>query len=695
MSRITDIFGMNVFNDVVMKERLPKPIYRELRESVDNDIPLSMNVANVVASAMKNWAIENGATHFAHWFLPLTGVNAEKHDSFLTPKGDGTVIMEFSGKNLIKGESDGSSFPSGGIRATFEARGYTSWDPTSFAFIKEKTLCIPTAFAAYGGEALDEKTPLLRSMDAFNTQAMRIMKIFGLDDVSKVMTSVGAEQEYFLIDQKVWEERPDLIYTGRTVLGAKPPKRQELDDHYFGAIKPRVKAFMEDLNEELWKLGIYAKTEHNEVAPAQHELAPVYADINIALDQNQLTMEMMRKVARQHDMVCLLHEKPFAGINGSGKHVNWSASTDTGINMLDPGDNPKKNMIFMLTLVAVIQAVDDYQDLLRASVASAGNDHRLGGNEAPPAIMSVFLGDEIGYIVDQIIKGEEIHMAGDNLFELGATALPIFKRDTTDRNRTSPFAFTGNKFEFRMPGSEQSIGDVCTVLNTIIAESLRQYADELEGTEDLAGDLRKLIRSVLTKHERIIFNGDNYTDEWVAMAEERGLLNLTSAAQAAVYLDKQKNVEVFARHGVLSAAELHARYEVKLENYAKLINIEALTMLDMTRKFIAPAVSAYSASLADAALAKKELGINTDAEVKVLSRIADLASVLGDQIEDLSDAVAASGDIKDSAEQALFFHDQVIPKMTVLRETADELEVHTSKEYWPFPSYGDLLFSVQ
>ena len=694
MSRITDIFGTMVFNDVVMRERLPKPIYRELRESIDNDIPLSMNVANVVASAMKNWAIENGATHFAHWFLPLTGANAEKHDSFLNPKEDGTVIMEFSGKNLIKGEPDGSSFPSGGIRATFEARGYTSWDPTSYAFIKEKTLCIPTAFAAYGGEAMDEKTPLLRSMDAFNKQAMRIMKIFGLDDVKNVNTSVGAEQEYFLIDESVWRERPDLIYTGRTVFGAKPPKRQELDDHYFGAIKPRVKAYMEELDEELWKLGIYAKTEHNEVAPGQHELAPVYSGSNVALDQNQLTMEMMRKVARRHGMVCLLHEKPFAGVNGSGKHVNWSASTDTGINMLEPGDNPKKNMLFMLTLIAVIQAVDDYQDILRASVASAGNDHRLGGNEAPPAIISIFLGDEIGYIVDQIIKGEEIHMEGDRLFELGATALPIFKKDSTDRNRTSPFAFTGNKFEFRMPGSEQSIGDVCTVMNTIIAESLRQYADELEGTEDLAGDLRKLIRKVLTKHQRIIFNGDNYTDEWVAMAEERGLLNLTSAAEAALAMDKQKNLDLFTRHGVFSEIEFRARSHVQLENYSKLVNIEALTMIDMARKEIVPAVSAYSSALADAALSKKELGVSIEAELKILRKIADLAAVLGDKIENLETAVIESGDISETADEAIFFHDTVLPRMTELRLVADELEIYTSKEYWPFPSYGDLLFSV-
>ncbi len=694
MSRVTEMFGSMVFNDAVMRERLPKATYKALKDSIENGKDLTMDVANVVAAEMKNWAIEHGATHYAHWFLPLTGVNAEKHDAFISPVGDGTVIMEFSGKELIKGEPDGSSFPSGGIRATFEARGYTSWDPTSFAFIKEHTLCIPTAFAAYGGEALDEKTPLLRSMDAIEVQAMRIMEIFGMDDVKKVETSVGAEQEYFLIDKEIYEKRPDLVYTGRTVLGAKPPKRQELDDHYFGAIKPRVKRFMEDLDEQLWKLGILAKTEHNEVAPAQHEMAPIYSESNVALDQNQLSMEMLRKVAREHGMVCLLHEKPFAGVNGSGKHVNWSISTDTGVNLLDPGDNPKKNMIFMLMLVAVIQAVDDYQGLLRSSVASAGNDHRLGGNEAPPAIISIFLGDEIGYICDRIIEGEEIHRDSNNIFELGATVLPAFKKDSTDRNRTSPFAFTGNKFEFRMPGSEQSIGDACCVLNTIVAESLMEFADRLEGTEDLFTDVRKLTKDVLTKHRRIIYNGDNYTEEWVALAEQRGLLNLTSTAEAASALIEPKSIDLFLRHGIFTEKELHARYEVQLENYTKLINIEALTLIDMARKFIAPAVSKYSASLANAALSKKELGVNTDAEVKVLSEIADLAKVLGEQIDTLEEAVIQAGGYE-GKEAAFFFHDSVIPKMMELRITADELEIRTSKECWPFPSYGDLLFSVQ
>ena len=694
MAKINELYGSMVFNDAVMRERLPKQTYKALKESVETKKELTMDVANVVAAEMKNWAIENGATHFAHWFLPLTGVNAEKHDAFISPVGDGTVLMEFSGKELIKGEPDGSSFPTGGIRATFEARGYTNWDPTSYAFIKEKTLCIPTAFAAFGGEALDEKTPLLRSMDAINKQAMRLMEIFEMDDVKKVSASVGAEQEYFLVDEEVYKKRPDLIYTGRTIFGCKPPKRQELDDHYFGAIKPRVKAFMEDLDNELWKLGIPVKTEHNEVAPAQHEMAPVYAKINVALDQNQLSMELLRKVARRHGMVCLLHEKPFAGVNGSGKHVNWSISTDTGINMLDPGDNPKKNSLFMLTLIAVIKGVDDYQDLLRCSVASAGNDHRLGGNEAPPAIMSMFLGDEIGFVVDKIIAGEEIHMNNGGLFELGALALPAFKKDTTDRNRTSPFAFTGNKFEFRMPGSEQSIGDVCCVLNTIVAESFEQFADRLEGTKDLAGDLRKITKEVLTEHQRIIYNGDNYTDEWVTLAEKRGLLNLTSTAEAAPAYINKKNVRLFEKHGIFTETELHARYEVMCDNYSKIVNIEALTMIDMVRKFIVPAVSAYGEDLASTALSKKELGVNYNAEKKILSRISDLEEVMLDKVELLEEAEIASGEYS-NAEAAGFFHDNVIPKMNELRVIVDELETITGKEYWPFPSYGDLLFSVQ
>ena len=694
MEKVSDIFGSMVFNEAVMKERLPKKTYKALRESIDTNKELTMDVANVVAAEMKNWAIENGATHFAHWFLPLSGVNAEKHDAFISPVGDGTVIMDFSGKDLIKGEPDGSSFPSGGIRATFEARGYTNWDPTSYAFIKEKALCIPTAFAAFGGEALDQKTPLLRSMDAINKQAMRIMKIFGMDDVKKVITSVGAEQEYFLVNKDAYLKRPDLIYTGRTLFGAKPPKRQELDDHYFGAINPRVKEFMEDIDVELWKLGIPVKTEHNEVAPAQHEMAPIYCETNVALDQNQLSMELLRKIARRHDMVCLLHEKPFAGVNGSGKHVNWSISTDTGINLLDPGDNPKKNSLFMLMLIAVIQAVDDYQDLLRCSVASAGNDHRLGGNEAPPAIISIFLGDEIGYVVDRIIAGEEIHKDSGGLFDLGANVLPTFKKDTTDRNRTSPFAFTGNKFEFRMPGSEQSIGDVCCVLNTIVAESLEQYADRLEGTKDLPGDLRKLTKEVLTKHQRIIYNGDNYTDEWVALAEKRGLLNLTSTATAVKQACNKKNIDLYKKHGIFTETEVRARFEVQLENYAKMINIEALTMLDMARKFIAPAVSAYSADLADTAISKKELNVNANAELTTLNRLSDLAEVLNQKIALLEEAVAKAGEY-DIVESASYFHDSVIPKMTELRVVADELETITCKEYWPFPSYGDLLSSVQ
>ena len=550
MEKINDVFGSMVFNDAVMKERLPKATYKALKESIETSADLTMDVANVIAAEMKNWALEKGATHFAHWFQPLTGITAEKHDAFISPNGDGTVIMDFSGKELIKGEPDGSSFPSGGIRATFEARGYTNWDPTSYAFIKEKTLCIPTAFCAYGGEALDEKTPLLRSMDAVNKQALRITKLFGMDDVKRVITSVGPEQEYFLVDADVAAERPDLLYCGRTLFGAKPPKRQELDDHYFGAIKPRVKAFMEDLNNELWKLGILSKTEHNEVAPAQHEMAPIYTETNVALDHNQLTMEILKKVAKKHNMVCLLHEKPFAGVNGSGKHTNWSISTDKGENLLNPGKHPENNKIFLLVLSAVVQAVDDYQDLLRVAVASAGNDHRLGGNEAPPAIISMFLGDDLTRVVDSIISGVPLDARKSSVLELGANVLPSFQQDNTDRNRTSPFAFTGNKFEFRMTGSEQSIGDACFVLNTIVAESLEQYADKLEAAEDFDKAIDELIKDVLTKHQRIIFNGDGYEEEWVAEAEKRGLLNLTSTVAAAPYLAAKKNIELFKKHGI-------------------------------------------------------------------------------------------------------------------------------------------------
>lgn len=694
MEKINDVFGSMVFNDAVMKERLPKATYKALKESIETSADLTMDVANVIAAEMKNWALEKGATHFAHWFQPLTGITAEKHDAFISPNGDGTVIMDFSGKELIKGEPDGSSFPSGGIRATFEARGYTNWDPTSYAFIKEKTLCIPTAFCAYGGEALDEKTPLLRSMDAVNKQALRITKLFGMDDVKRVITSVGPEQEYFLVDADVAAERPDLLYCGRTLFGAKPPKRQELDDHYFGAIKPRVKAFMEDLNNELWKLGILSKTEHNEVAPAQHEMAPIYTETNVALDHNQLTMEILKKVAKRHNMVCLLHEKPFAGVNGSGKHTNWSISTDKGENLLNPGKHPENNKIFLLVLAAVVQAVDDYQDLLRVSVASAGNDHRLGGNEAPPAIISMFLGDDLTRVVDSIISGVPLDARKASVLELGANVLPSFQQDNTDRNRTSPFAFTGNKFEFRMTGSEQSIGDACFVLNTIVAESLEQYADKLEGAEDFDKAVDELIKDVLTKHQRIIFNGDGYEEEWVAEAEKRGLLNLTSTVAAAPYLASKKNIELFKKHGIFSEVESMARYEIKLEEYSKIINIEALTMIDMAKKDIAPAVSAYSSELASTALTKKELGVNAKAELDVLTKISDLAAVLNDKIATLESAVIKAGEFE-LKEQADFFHDTVIPAMNELRLVADELETLTSDAYWPFPSYGDLLFSVQ
>lgn len=694
MVKINDMFGSKVFNDVVMKERLPKATYKALRESIETSAELTMDVANVIAAEMKNWALEKGATHFAHWFQPLTGITAEKHDAFISPNGDGTVIMDFSGKELIKGEPDGSSFPSGGIRATFEARGYTSWDPTSYAFIKEKTLCIPTAFCAYGGEALDEKTPLLRSMDAVNKQALRITKLFGMDDVKRIVTSVGAEQEYFLVDADVAGERPDLFYCGRTLFGCKPPKRQELDDHYFGAIKPRVKAFMEDLNNELWSLGILSKTEHNEVAPAQHEMAPIYTETNVALDHNQLVMEILKKVAKKHNMVCLLHEKPFAGVNGSGKHTNWSISTDKGENLLKPGKHPEDNKIFLLVLAAVTQAVDDYQDLLRVSVASAGNDHRLGGNEAPPAILSMFLGDDLTKVVDSIVSGVPLKERKTSILELGANVLPILHQDNTDRNRTSPFAFTGNKFEFRMTGSEQSIGDACFVINTIVAESLEQYADRLEAAEDFDTELDALIKEVFTKHQRIIFNGDGYEEEWVAEAERRGLLNLTSTVEAAPYLAAKKNIELFKKHGIFSEVESMARYEIKLEEYSKIVNIEALTMIDMAKKSIAPAVSAYSAELASTALSKKELGVNIKAEMDVLTKISDLAAVLNDKIAALESVVIKAGEF-DLKEQADFFHDSVIPAMNELRLVADELETMTSDAYWPFPSYGDLLFSVQ
>lgn len=694
MSKMSEIYGSMVFNDAVMKERLPKQTYKELKEATMTTKELSMDVANVVASIMKNWAMEKGATHYAHWFQPLTGITAEKHDSFINPQSDGTALMEFSGKELTKGEPDGSSFPTGGIRETFEARGYTSWDPASYAFIKDKTLCIPTAFVAYGGEALDEKTPLLRSMDAVSKQALRVLPFLGKKDVDRVSTSVGAEQEYFLIDEKVCEQRPDLIYCGRTLFGSKPPKRQELDDHYFGSIKTRVQNYMNELNEELWKVGIPAKTEHNEVAPAQHELAPIYAETGVSLDQNQLTMELMQKIAQRHGMVCLLHEKPFAGVNGSGKHINWSIATGDGENLLNPGKKPEENRTFLLFLAAVVQGLDDYQSLMRVSVASAGNDHRLGGSEAPPAIISMYLGDEIGQIVEHIIEGTRADNIKRTRLEFGATVLPPLQQDTTDRNRTSPFAYTGNKFEFRMAGSSMSIGDACTVLNTIVAESLEQFADRLEAAEDPEKEIDVLIRDVLIKHQRIIFNGDNYTDEWVAEADRRGLLNLKSTAEAAPYLIAKKNVDLFKKHHVLSEIESQARYEIKIDEYANLINIEALTMVDMAKKNIAPAVSAYSSELASTALSKKELGVNARAEMDILSRISDLAAVMNDRIAVLEEALVKSDEFE-RGDRANFFHDEILPRMSDLRAVVDELETLTAEDYWPFPGYGELMFSIK
>ncbi len=694
MAKPTEIFGSMVFNDAVMRERLPKATYQALRESVYSGSELNVDIANVVAAEMKNWALEKGATHFAHWFQPLTGITAEKHDSFIAPVGDGTVIMEFSGKELIKGESDGSSFPSGGMRATFEARGYTNWDPTSYAFIKDKTLCIPTAFCAYGGEALDEKTPLLRSMEAIGNQAMRIMKIMGRDDVKKITTNVGAEQEYFLIDKTTCEARPDLVYCGRTLLGAKPPKRQEMDDHYFGAIQPRIKLFMEELNEELWKVGILSKTQHNEAAPSQHEMAPIFTETSLALDHNQLTMEILAKVAKRHDLICLLHEKPFIGVNGSGKHTNWSISTDKGENLLKPGKNPENNKVFLIILAAVMQAVDDYQDLLRVSVATAGNDHRLGAHEAPPAIISMFLGDELDHVIESIVTGQELTKLKKKIMELGAMALPGVVKDTTDRNRTSPFAFTGNKFEFRMPGSQQSIGDACFVLNTIVAESFRQFADRLEGSENMEEAVDELIKEVFTKHQRIIFNGDNYTDEWEKEAEARGLCNFRNTVDAAPALIDEKNIDLFKRHGIFSEIESRARYEIKLEEYAKLRNIEALTMIDMTRKNILPAVSSYCNDLANTALAKKELGVNPKTEVQLLTEISDLSAEMLDKINALEAAVETTEGLT-LTDQAPIFLKEVLPKMEELRVVSDKLEKLTAEEFWPFPSYGDLLFSTK
>ncbi len=697
MNTVTEMFGSMVFNDSVMRERLPKDVFKQVQRSIKDGRRLDSAAATVVANAMKDWAIEKGATHYTHWFQPMTGITAEKHDSFISPIDGGRVIMEFSGKELIQGEPDASSFPSGGLRATFEARGYTAWDPTSYAFIKDGVLCIPTAFCSYGGEALDKKTPLLRSMEAINRQGLRVVKLFGNEDVTSIKTTVGPEQEYFLIDRNVYEKRKDIIYTGRTLFGAKPPKGQELEDHYFGTIKPRVAAFMTELDEELWKLGVMAKTEHNEVAPAQHELAPIFTTTNIAADHNQLTMEIMQKLAKKYDMVCLLHEKPFAGVNGSGKHNNWSMTTNTGVNLLEPGETPYENAQFLLFLCAVIQAVDDYQDMLRISVASAGNDHRLGANEAPPAVMSMFLGTELENILSAIENDEPYGGKEKELIKVGVHVLPKFPKDTTDRNRTSPFAFTGNKFEFRMLGSAASISGANVVLNTAVAESLCQYADILENATDFEASLHDLIRKVIREHKRIIFNGNGYDEAWIAEAEKRGLLNLKSTPDCVPYYLAPKNIALFKKHRVYSEAEIRARYEIKLDGYCKVLHIEALTMLDMVWKDILPAASAYSKKLTDAALAKKALSGSIDCsfEVGLAEQISSLTAAAVSRASALEYAVMDVKNISDSLALARYYKDVVFAAMNELRIVVDELETHCAAEFWPYPSYGELLFSVK
>ena len=697
MTNVNEIFASKVFDDKVMRARLPEKIYNSLRQTIDQGQALGADIADQVAKAMCQWAVENGATHFTHWFQPLTGITAEKHDSFINPAPDGRIIMEFSGKELIKGEPDASSFPSGGLRATFEARGYTAWDPSSYAFIKDNTLCIPTAFCSYGGEALDKKTPLLRSMDALSKQALRILRLFGNTEVKRVITNVGPEQEYFLVDREMYLKRRDLIYTGRTLFGAKPPKGQELDDHYFGAIKPRVQAFMEDLNEELWKLGILAKTEHNEVAPAQHELAPIYSTTNVATDHNQLTMEIMKKVARKHGLVCLLHEKPFAGVNGSGKHNNWSMSTDTGSNLLSPGDTPFENAQFLLFLVAVIKAVDDYQDLLRLAVATAGNDHRLGANEAPPAVVSIFLGDELQAVLDAIETDSPYAGKEKTRIKLGVDILPRFARDTTDRNRTSPFAFTGNKFEFRMVGSSDSIACTNIMINSAVAESLKQFADRLEGAEDFSTQLHELIKETIIAHKRIIFNGNGYDDAWIEQAtKERGLLNLKTTADALPRLLEKKNMDMLIAQGVFTEAELRSRYEIQLENYVRTVRIEAMTMLEMARREILPAVMGYASSLAEGLYRKKAAGpaVTCKADVKLIDKLSDLADGIDCAEDILESAVAALDMISDITAASENVRDRLIPAMQSLRELCDQAETLTARSFWPFPTYGDLLFGV-
>ena len=697
MKTVPDYFGSLVFDDRVMKSKLSSKVYNSLKKTIDEGAQLDSNVANAVADAMKEWAVENGATHYTHWFQPLTGITAEKHDSFISPSPDGRVIMDFSGKELIKGEPDASSFPSGGLRATFEARGYTAWDPTSYAFIKGKTLCIPTAFCSYGGEALDKKTPLLRSMEALNKQALRILKLFGTE-AKYVHTSVGPEQEYFLVPKEMFEKRKDLIYTGRTLFGAKPPKGQEMDDHYFGVIKPRVEAYMTELNEELWKLGILAKTQHNEVAPAQHELAPIYTTTNIATDHNQLTMEIMQKVAARHGLVCLLHEKPFAGVNGSGKHNNWSMATDTGANLLSPGETPYENAQFLLFLCAVIKAVDDYQDLLRISVATAGNDHRLGANEAPPAVVSMFLGDELNAVLEAIETDTPYKGAEKTQMKLGVDVLPKFNRDTTDRNRTSPFAFTGNKFEFRMLGSSNSIACANIMLNAAVAESLKIYADRLENADDFETALHEMIKKTIKDHKRIIFNGNGYDDEWIKEAtEKRGLLNLRTTPDAIPHLLDKKNVDMLTSHKVFSEAELKSRCEITLENYCKTVTIEANTMSQMAKKEILPAIEEYTAFIASAAGKKMALDAEVSCvyETGTVRKLSLLSGQIFEKCDELDKVLCKLSDSANVEQEGYMIRDELLPKMSELRVACDEAEVITAEKYWPFPTYGELLFGVR
>ena len=697
MVNVPELFGSNVFNDDVMRDKLPKPIYKALKKTIHDGETLDDSVANAVAHAMKEWAIEKGCTHYTHWFQPLTGVTAEKHDSFITPDGDGKVIMTFSGKELIKGEPDASSFPSGGIRATFEARGYTAWDPTSPAFAKDGTLYIPTAFLSYTGEVLDKKTPLLRSMERISKEAVRILHLLGKTDVNRVVTTVGPEQEYFLIDKEMYNKRPDLIFTGRTLFGAKAPKGQELDDHYFGSIKTRVSQFMAELDKELWSYGIYAKTEHNEVAPSQHEVAPIFTTSNVAVDNNELLMEILKKTAEKFDLVCLLHEKPFAGVNGSGKHNNWSISTNTGENLLKPGKNPSENVQFLIFLAAIIKAVDDYQDLLRFSVASAGNDHRLGANEAPPAILSVFLGDDLGAVVDSIEIGEEHESEGKKSMDLGVEVLPTVRKDTTDRNRTSPFAFTGNRFEFRMVGSAANIASANIIINTTVAEELKEFADRLETVKDVKSAAKRLVVRTFKKHDRIIFNGDNYSDEWVKEAEERGLYNLKSVPDAVRHYLDEKNIELFTKNDVFTKEEMTARYEVELENYAKLINIEALTMLDMAKKDIIPAVTAYIKTLTDTALAKQSLSpdIPTSLERDLVTDLSQQLVCFSDKIKELENNLIKANEYADDIQAyADYYRNTIFADMQALRAIGDNMETQTSSEFWPYPSYGEMLFGV-